>query len=92
VSRSGDQYLEPERVWPGYAALGDTEEAFSWLERSIEDESPLTAYLGATPLADPLWEDPRYQALLNRIGLGHLKARFDSLAAAPREDADLPGL
>jgi hypothetical protein len=52
------------------------------MERGIEVESYHTRYFGVSPFADLLRDDPRYQAILDRIGLGHLKARFDSLAAA----------
>jgi tetratricopeptide (TPR) repeat protein len=82
LSSPGDEYIDPDRVWPVYAMLGDLDQALFWMERSIEDQSSLARDIGVLPLADPLRDDPRYQALLDRIGLGHLKARFDSLAAA----------
>jgi hypothetical protein len=52
------------------------------MERGIEAQSYFTIFSGVSAFADPLRGDPRYQAILDRIGLGHLKARFDSLAAA----------
>jgi hypothetical protein len=82
VSDSAYQYQEPGFLWRVYAALGEKDEAFVWLERGIGALAPFTAYLGVTPSADPLRDDPRYQAILDRIGLGHLKQRFDSLAAS----------
>ena len=83
LSSSDEGYVDPSSVWPTFAALGDHDEAFSWMERAIEAQSYVVVLAGVTPLADPLRDDPRYQVLLDRIGLGHLKARFDSLAAAP---------
>jgi serine/threonine-protein kinase len=82
VAGSVDEFVDPNWVWPAYTALGEEDEAFRWMERSIEVQSYHTMFLGVTPLADPLRDDPRYQAILDRIGLGHLKERFDSLAAA----------
>jgi serine/threonine-protein kinase len=82
VSGPSDEYLPPEPVWETYAVLGDIDEAFRWMERTIEVQAWGAGSLGITPLADPLRDDPRYQAILDRIGLGHLKSRFDSLAAA----------
>jgi hypothetical protein len=82
LSRSSDEYLDPGLVWPTYAALGEFDEAFGWLEQCLEVGAYATMFVGVTPLADPLRDDPRYQALLDRIGLGHLKERFDSLAAS----------
>jgi hypothetical protein len=82
VSRSADEYSDPDRVWPVYATLGEIDQAIVWMERAIEDQSSAARYIGVNPLADPLRDDPRYRALLDRIGLGHLKERFDSLAAA----------
>jgi serine/threonine-protein kinase len=86
-----DRYFEPRSIWRTYAVLGAKDEAFYWMGRSIDVQSINSAFIGVTPFADPLRDDPRYQALLDRIGLGHLKARFDSLAAAdPRGGTKSP--
>jgi serine/threonine-protein kinase len=82
VVGSFEEYVDPGFVWPVYAALGEKDEAFRWMERSVEFQSYTTMFLGVTPLADPLRDDPRYQAILDRVGMGHLKERFDSLAAS----------
>jgi serine/threonine-protein kinase len=82
VSNPDEEYINAWAVWKPFANVGDLDQAFSWLERALEEMSPPTYFLGVTPEADPLRDDPRYQAILDRIGLGHLKARFDSLAAA----------
>jgi tetratricopeptide (TPR) repeat protein len=80
-SPEGD-YVDPAAFWPAYVVLGELDSAFAWLEQGVEAGSWATLYLGIGPWADPLRDDPRYQALLDRIGLGHLGSRFDSLAAA----------
>jgi tetratricopeptide (TPR) repeat protein len=82
VSSFGEGDRDLVQVWPTYSVLGEKGEAFHWMERSIQELSPSARFIGVDPLADPLRDDPRYQALLDRMGLGHLKARFDSLAAA----------
>jgi tetratricopeptide (TPR) repeat protein len=50
-----------------YAALGDRDKAFQWLEQSYRDRSILT--LKINPMLDPLRSDPRYADLLARSGL-----------------------
>jgi serine/threonine-protein kinase len=82
VTSLGEVDRDPVGVWPTYAILGEKDEAFRWMERTIQVLSPSARHIGVDPLADPLRDDPRYQAILDRIGLGHLKSRFDSLAAA----------
>jgi tetratricopeptide (TPR) repeat protein len=82
LSLSEQDYVDPIWIWPTYAAIGYRDEAFAWMERGIEAEAYVTVFSGVSPLADPLRDDPRYQAILDRLSLGHLKARFDSLAAA----------
>lgn len=52
------------------------------LDRAVEEGSWSTVYVGVTPRVDLLRDDPRYRAILDRISLGHLRERFDSLAAA----------
>ena len=47
--------------------LGDTEQAFSCLEKAEEERDPELAFLNAWPFFDPLRADPRFQALLRRM-------------------------
>jgi len=53
-----------------YARLGEKEKAFEWLERACQERSRALVYvLRADPQFDLLRSDPRYQQLLQRIGL-----------------------
>jgi serine/threonine-protein kinase len=54
-----------------YLALGDTASALDWLERAAEERSPLIVYLKTAPQFERLRTEPRFQALLRRIGLEH---------------------
>ncbi len=53
------------------AALGDTETAFQWLERSFEDGGGAVAmtYVAGRPFLDSIVGDPRYDAILSRMNL-----------------------
>lgn len=52
-----------------YAGLGERDEAFRWLDRSIDLRAPLVTLLKVDPRFDPLRQDPRFAGLLRRIGL-----------------------
>lgn len=52
-----------------YAALGEKERAFEWLEKVYEQRSYHVVFLNADPALDGLREDPRFTDLLRRIGL-----------------------
>jgi len=52
-----------------YAALGQKDEALTWLEKALEERAGATVRLKADPEFDPLRPDPRFQDLLRRIGL-----------------------
>ncbi len=52
-----------------YAALGDKDKAFYWLERAYQVRTGLLYNLNVYPLADPLRDDPRFKDLIRRIGL-----------------------
>lgn len=52
-----------------YMALGETDEGFAWYERAYEEHSPALMYLKVEPLWDPMRGDPRYEHLLERVGL-----------------------
>jgi TolB-like protein/DNA-binding winged helix-turn-helix (wHTH) protein len=52
-----------------WARLGDKEKTLTWLERSYPSRDFLLAFLAVDPLFDPLHGEPRFQALVRKIGL-----------------------
>ncbi len=52
-----------------YVGLGNLDQAFAWLEKAREQRSELILGLKADPAFDPLRSDPRFQALVHRVGL-----------------------
>jgi hypothetical protein len=55
-----------------YVGMGDKEQAFAWLEKAYSQHSNALTILKVDPLFDPLRSDPRFQALLRRVGLNSL--------------------
>ena len=54
-----------------YAALGDKGQAFAYLNRAYDEHSFMLGFLRVDPALDPLRSDPRFNALLARLGLGN---------------------
>lgn len=52
-----------------YAALGDRDQAFAWLEKAYEGRSFYITVLRVDPDLDSLRSDPRFADLLQRVGL-----------------------
>ena len=52
-----------------YAALGDKDQAFQWLERSLQDGGWEITFLKVDPAMDSLRSDPRFNDLVKRVGL-----------------------
>ena len=53
-----------------YGALGDANEAFAWLEKAYEERDPELTYLKVPGRRfEPLRHDPRFKALVRRVGL-----------------------
>jgi hypothetical protein len=50
-------------------ALGEKEQALDWLEKSYEDRNWWMPWLKVEPRFDPIRSDPRFVALIRRIGL-----------------------
>jgi adenylate cyclase len=50
-------------------ALGEIDRAFEWLERAHEDRNPNLLSIGVAASWDPLRGDPRFGALLKKVGL-----------------------
>ena len=52
-----------------YAALGNKDQAFKWLEQRLEDRAWEIAYLKVDPAMDSLRSNPRFNDLVRRVGL-----------------------
>ena len=52
-----------------YAALGENEKAFEWLDRAVKAREDDVVQLKVDPRTDPLRSDTRYADLLRRVGL-----------------------
>lgn len=59
----------PMEIVYTYAALGDRDRAFAWLEKSFAVRDEWLVWLKVDPRIDPLRSDPRLKPLLKRIGV-----------------------
>jgi tetratricopeptide (TPR) repeat protein len=68
------QLFKPGLTADAYAAVGDKERAFYWLEQAYErrdmiGSEPGLLFLKVNPMLDPLRSDPRFKDLVRRVGL-----------------------
>ena len=54
----------------GLANLGRTEEALDLLEKVVDERHAIAIQIGVQPSFDVLRDEPRFQALLKRVGVG----------------------
>ena len=64
-----ERYVSPVAFVTLYAALGETDAAFEWLDRAYDDRRGWMAYLRVEPRLDGLRGDPRFARLLERMRL-----------------------
>jgi hypothetical protein len=62
-------YVPPELIAGVHARLGDFDGAVTWLERGVATKSGLVPLIGLLFDLEPLREEPRYEALLRRVGI-----------------------
>ena len=67
VAAPRGRYLPPVPVAKAYAALGDADAAFRWLDRGVAERAAQMQTLAVTPGFDPLHADPRWAPLLRRM-------------------------
>jgi tetratricopeptide (TPR) repeat protein len=67
VSRS--HVVDPLSFAVAYIGIGDKEKAIAWLQKAYQWHSSSLTALKVDPTYDPLRSDPRFQALVRRIGL-----------------------
>ncbi|HJQ68737.1 MAG TPA: protein kinase [Blastocatellia bacterium] len=66
---SSERYLSPYHIAAVYACLGDKDEAFEWLKKTVDEQGDFLNYAKADPKLTSLRTDPRYGELMRRIGL-----------------------
>jgi len=69
------RYVSPFYIAVLYAAGGDKDRAFHWLETAYQERSPQLAWLQVYPPLDELRSDSRFQALIGRVELGRADNR-----------------
>lgn len=52
-----------------HQGLGETDEAFKWLDRAVEERDPKIVYLRTKPFWDSIRGDPRFDALMRTMRL-----------------------
>ena len=75
--RSLERYVPPCRVAVVFASLGDNGQALDWLEMAYEGRCSLLRDINVEPAFKDLHSEPRYIALLQRMGLADKVAEKD---------------
>jgi len=63
------RYIPPEINMLVYLGLGDKEKALGWLERCYQEQDGTCWWLKVDHVYDGLRKEPRFQALLRKVGL-----------------------
>ena len=63
------RFVCPYEIATTYLALGERDEAIRWLEKAYQAHSICMIWLGVDPRLDPLRSEPRFEDLLQRVGL-----------------------
>jgi tetratricopeptide (TPR) repeat protein len=66
---SKKEYVSPMSLVLVYIGLQETQEALSWLEKSMGDQAGLLVWLKVDPEFDPLRSEPRFRETLAKVGL-----------------------
>jgi hypothetical protein len=71
-TQSKSTFIAPSMFARVYIGLGNTEQAFAWLEKGYQQHDFWLTFITREPVYDPLRSDPRFQELVRRIGFPHL--------------------
>ena len=69
TARSQKQYISPYWLAGLYGAMGDTDKAFELVNKAYEERSDWLVNLKLGPILGPYKRDPRYKAVLKKMGL-----------------------
>ncbi|MBI3417116.1 MAG: hypothetical protein HY043_17635 [Verrucomicrobia bacterium] len=63
------RYVSPSSRTILYLSLGKKDKAMDWLEKCYEEQNTICQLLKVDPLYDSIRNEPRFQALLKKVGL-----------------------
>jgi eukaryotic-like serine/threonine-protein kinase len=66
-------YVSPVELATVDIGLGEFEQAIDWCERAADERRGWVMYLGVHPVVDPLREYPRFEALIQKMGLESIR-------------------
>jgi tetratricopeptide (TPR) repeat protein len=69
VAALHDKGMDAIEIADNYMVRGGKAKALNWLEKAYEEHNPNLPYISCTPRWDPLRSEPRFQALLRRMGI-----------------------
>ena len=62
-------FVFPSTIAVVYGDLGEVDEAFRWFDRALEVRDPVLLLLNLYPPGQSVLDDPRYPALLRKVGV-----------------------
>jgi len=68
VSLAKTQYVCPFEVATAFAVLGRNDEAFEWMNKTVEERADCSIWLRSEPWLAHIHGDPRYKSLVRQIG------------------------
>jgi DNA-binding winged helix-turn-helix (wHTH) protein/TolB-like protein/tetratricopeptide (TPR) repeat protein len=69
IKLSTQRYVSAGDIASIYASLDDTENALVWLDRALQQRASTLGFLAQNPTFDKLHDDPRFAAIVDRVGL-----------------------
>ena len=69
VAALHDKGMDAIEIADNYMLRGDKAKALDWLEKAYSEHNPDLPYISCFPRCDPLRSEPRFQALLRRMGI-----------------------
>jgi adenylate cyclase len=79
-------YVSPVKIAVFHAILGRTDRALDYLERDYESGGRGLWFFYLDPIAEPLWEEPRFRALLRRMRLPDPPRRRGRATSGPTHE------
>jgi serine/threonine-protein kinase len=86
--RASSEYVLPTYFAEVYASLGNTDEAFRWLEKAYQERNWGMVWLRISPKWDPLRSDPRFDDFVERMNFP--EALVSETATKPEEAVKTP--